>query len=174
MKKFVSLAAALTLVLAMSLNVCAAPSVSKLPTATTASGAAVTVRNTSSQYTLQASSELAAVAGISEEEANSYSAAATMDVHSNEAGDVTLNIVGIKAGDSVIVLHKCSIHGWEKLPATVSNGAVTATFHNFSPVVVFVKAGAASPKTADAGVTTAAIIAVIAIAGLVASKKKFA
>lgn len=174
MKKFVSLAAALTLVLAMSLNVCAAPSVSKLPTATTASGADVSVKNTSSQYTLQATSELVGVASISEEEAKSYSAAVTVDVSAKEAGDVTLNIPGIKAGDSVIVLHKCSVHGWEKLPATVSNGAVTATFHNYSPVVVFVKAGAASPKTADAGITTAAVVAVIAIAGLVVSRKKFA
>ena len=174
MKKFVSLVAALTLVLAMGLNVCAAPSVSKLPTATSASGAEVLVRNTSAQYTLQAVKELAAVAGISEEEAKAYSAAVTIDVSAKEAGDVTLNVAGIKAGDAVLVLHKCSVHGWEKLPATVGNGTVTATFHNYSPVVVFVKAGAASPKTADAGVTTAVVVAMIAIAGLVVSKRKFA
>jgi len=174
MKKFASVVAALTLVLAMSLNVCAAPSVSKLPTATTATGATVTVKNTSAQYTKQAVAELAAAAGISAEEAKSYSAAVTIDVSAKEAGDVTLNVAGIKAGDAVIVLHKCSVHGWEKLPATVGNGTVTASFHNYSPVVIFVKAGAASPKTADAGITTAAAVAVIAMAALAVSKKKFA
>ena len=80
MKKIVSLAAALTLVFAMSLSVCAAPSVSKLPTATTASGAAATVKNTSSAYTKQAVAELAALAGISAEEAATYTAAVTVDV----------------------------------------------------------------------------------------------
>lgn len=174
MKKIVSLAAALTLVFAMSLSVCAAPSVSKLPTATTASGAAATVKNTSSAYTKQAIAELAALAGISAEEAATYTAAVTVDVSAKEAGDVTLNVAGIKAGDAVIVLHKCSVHGWEKLPATVGNGTVTASFHNYSPVVIFVKAGAASPKTADASLTTAACVAMLAVAGLVVSKKRFA
>lgn len=174
MKKFASVVAALTLVLAMSLNVCAAPSVSKLPTATTASGAVVTVKNTSEENTKQAVAQLATVAGVSAEEAKTYSAAVAIDVSAAEAGDVTLNIAGIKAGDAVIVLHKCSVHGWEKLPATVGNGTITVAFHNYSPVIIFVKAGAASPKTADAGITTAAAVAVIAIAALAVSKKKFA
>lgn len=189
MKKIVSLVAALTLVFAINLSVCAAPSVSKLPTATspdvtvsqlptgtTAGGAEATIKNTSSQYTRQAVSVLAAVAGISAEEAKTYTPIATFDVSAKETGNITFNIAGVKATDAVIVLHKCSQHGydWEKLPASAGNGTVTATFHSFSPVVIFVKAGAASPKTADASMTTAALVAMIAVAGLVISKKKFA
>lgn len=176
MKKIVSLAAACMLILAMSLNVCAAPSVSKLPSAiaTADESMKVDVKNTSAQYTKNARSVLAQAAQISEEEASTYTAISTFNLSAAEPGEIKIFIAGIKAGDEVIVLNKCAVHDWESIPAVAGNGFVIGTFHNYSNVVVFVKAGATSPKTADAGVAAAAVIAVIAVAGLAVSKKKFA
>lgn len=167
MKKIVSVIAALTLVLAMSLSVCAAPSVSKLPTVS--SGATVT--NTSSSYVKQ--SKEAAGSKV-----DGYEAVTYFNVTSDSNGNITFDVPGLKDGDSVIAMYKCPIHGWTQVVATVSNGQVVLNFACCAtvngPVVIWVKTVAASPKTADAGVTTAAVVAIIAIAGLAISKKKFA
>lgn len=166
MKKIMSVIAALTLVLAMGLNVCAAPSVSKLPGVS----AGVKVTNTSSSYVDQARE----AGNIGDD----YNAAAYFHVSSDESGELAFDIAGVKDGDSIIVMYNCPVHGWQKLTATVSNGQLVVNFTCCATVngqvVVFVKTGAASPKTADAGVTTAAVVAMIAIAGLAISKKKFA
>ncbi len=58
--------------------------------------------------------------------------------------DVTLNVPGIKAGQSVSVLHwNGSV--WENLNVKdVKDGSVTATFTSFSPVAVVLNASAPS------------------------------
>lgn len=52
--------------------------------------------------------------------------------------DVKINVEGVKAGDSIVVLHWSAQKGiWENLPVTnVSDGSVTATFTSFSPVAI--------------------------------------
>lgn len=176
MKKLVSLAAAGMLILGMSLNVCAAPSVSKLPTAVATSGEStnVTVRSTSGQYTRNAKINLPAVAQISEEEAETYQAIATFDLQADKNGEIKIYIAGVKESDHVIVLHQCSVHGWEKIEVKAGNGYVIGNFHDYGAVVVFVKGGVSSPKTADSGITAAVAVAGIAMTGLVLNKKKTA
>ena len=50
---------------------------------------------------------------------------------------VTISVSGIKKGDTVKVLHKCSQHGWETLtPSKTSNGSVTVSVHSLSPIAV--------------------------------------
>ena len=50
---------------------------------------------------------------------------------------VTISVSGIKKGDTVKVLHKCSQHGWETLtPSKTSNGSVTVNVHSLSPIAV--------------------------------------
>lgn len=50
---------------------------------------------------------------------------------------VTISVSGIKKGDTVKVLHKCSQHGWETLtPSKISDGAVTVSVHSLSPIAV--------------------------------------
>lgn len=174
MKKIVSMAVTCILILAMSLGVCAAPSVTKLPIAiaTADESLKVNVKELSSQYTITARSLLSKVAEISEEEASTYEAISSFDLSAKETGEIKIYIAGLKKSDEVIVLHKCSVHDWEELPSKSGDGFVTATFHNYSPVVVFVKADAKSPKTADTGITTAVVVAAIAMTGLVIGKKK--
>ena len=57
-----------------------------------------------------------------------------------EAGtavDVKLAVTGVEAGQKVKVLHQKADGTWESLPVVkVENGAVTATFTSFSPVLV--------------------------------------
>ena len=165
MKKIVSAIVAMTLVLAMSIGVCAAPSVNKLPT--TSAG---TVTNTSAAY-VQQSKEAAGG------KVDGYSAVTYFNATSDKNGEITFDVPGLKDGDKVIAMYKCPIHGWTEVSATVVNGKVTLNFACCAtvngPVVIWVKT-TASPKTADAGLTTAAVVAMIAIAGLVISKKKFA
>ena len=78
--------------------------------------------------------------------------------------DVTLNIPGIKAGQSVSVIH-WNGQLWEKLPVTnVSDGSVTATFTSFSPVAVVVNPVIA-PSTGFNPAYFAAVAMVFALAG---------
>lgn len=60
---------------------------------------------------------------------------------------VTFSVAGVKAGDTITVLHKKTDGTWENLPGTVGNGTVTATFTSFSPVV-FVRTAAAATDSA--------------------------
>lgn len=53
------------------------------------------------------------------------------------AVDVKLAVTGLKAGQVVKVLHQMADGTWESLPVvSTENGAVTATFTSFSPVIV--------------------------------------
>lgn len=57
---------------------------------------------------------------------------------------VTIAVSGIKKGDTVKVLHKCSQHGWETLtPSNVSDGSVTVSVDSLSPIAVVRTATAA-------------------------------
>lgn len=54
-----------------------------------------------------------------------------------KAVDVKLAVTGVEAGQKVKVLHQKADGTWESLPVVkVENGAVTATFTSFSPVLV--------------------------------------
>lgn len=143
----------------------------------------------------EAESKLETVAKV--DDPAEYEQAATFEISGTiEEGKVaviTFEVAGVKSGDDVVVLHK-GARGWEPRPATAGNGTVTAEFESFSPVVIYVKAntsqpvpeqpaveqpapqqpaGTVSPKTADTSVVFVAGVAVIAVAGLVISKKKF-
>lgn len=72
-------------------------------------------------------------------------------------GSVTLTfaIPAVKANTAVVVLHYTG-SGWEVVPSTVSNGAVSATFTSLSPVVVLTQSTTTpgtgtvtSPQTSD-------------------------
>lgn len=57
---------------------------------------------------------------------------------------ITISVTGIKKGDTVKVLHKCSLHGWETLtPSNVSDGSVTVSVDSLSPIAVVRTATAA-------------------------------
>lgn len=191
MKKFVSLAAALTLVLAMGLNVCAADSVSAKVTVTETKNASNVSSTVGTQENkTEATNNLETVAKV---DAKEFTPVATLEVTGTiapgQTAEITFGVPGVKAADTVVVLHKGAA-GWDQRPATAGNGTVTAEFTSFSPVVIFVKeaaasqpsagsaaqpaAGTASPKTADASMATAACVAVLAVAGLAISRKRFA
>lgn len=56
----------------------------------------------------------------------------------------TFAAVGVKSGDNVVVLHLKADGQWEKLAANVpGDGAITATFHSFSPILWAVVPGEA-------------------------------
>lgn len=176
MKKIVSLATALTLIFVMSLSVCAAPSVSaqvKVPEATNAKNVAVVAA--SAAVKKEATNALTAVANV---KANEYTAIAAVNVSGTiEAGKtatVKFEVPGVKSTDTVIVLQKTATGGWIKVPVTAGNGTISVEFTSLSEIVIFVKAGAASPKTADASLTTASFVALLAVAGLAFSRKKIA
>lgn len=108
-------------------------------------------------------------------------------------GKATIAVPGVKAGANILVLH--FVNGaWETItPDEVADGAVTATFTSFSPVVIVelaAKDGAtetpagtpaaqttgstgtvASPKTGESA-SVLAIIAVICLAGVAVCGKK--
>lgn len=86
--------------------------------------------------------------------------------------DVTLKPAGVTGNDTVIVLHKSSINGWEVVPSTVAwDGSVTATFTDLSPVaIVTLKTtavngnGPTSPATGDVNVACGLIAAALLLA----------
>ncbi len=49
---------------------------------------------------------------------------------------VTFNVPGVKAGDSILILHFHMGYWQEIIPVSVGNGTVTAVFKDFSPVAV--------------------------------------
>ena len=62
---------------------------------------------------------------------------APADYVEGTAVDVKLAVTGVEAGQKVKVLHQKADGTWESLPVVkVENGAVTATFTSFSPVLV--------------------------------------
>lgn len=88
---------------------------------------------------------------------------------------ITFKVNGIKAGDTVILLHYVSDEkGWEKLSTTTGNGTVTATFNSLSPVA-FIKLADAdtSPKTGEpVSLMLAGAAVVVGTVGTVISKKR--
>ena len=92
-----------------------------------------------------------------------------------------LTASGIKAGDSVYILHQKQDGSWEVIiPDSVEDGIVTATFTSLSPVIIVkgeipadTAAGVKSPKTGESTVPFYAV-AIICFAGAVYSTKKFA
>lgn len=172
MKKFVSMVVALTLIFAMSLSVCAAaPSVSTATKVLGPNGKEVVVNKLSDAAVSDAKDAFAKHLGDSAKE---YTAAVAVDIEGQGPGNYTISVPNVKSGAAVIILHKLSDGTYEIIEGTVVNGTVTAYFKSFSPVIIFVKASAVSPKTADASLTTAACVAMLAAAGLAISKKKFA
>ena len=176
MKKIMSTVVALTLIFAMSLSVCAAPSVQAASGVTGPNGAPVTIKELSEAKLSDAKNAVKNVVGA---KADNYKAAVAVDIIATEPGDYEIEAAGLNGlkPEEVIVLHECKQHNrWEVVEVvSVGNGKLVARFdHGFSPVVIFVKASAVSPKTADASMTTAACVAMIAVAGLAISKKKFA
>lgn len=76
---------------------------------------------------------------------------------------VTMNVPGVVAGQSISVLHMKADGSWEVLPVNkVENGAVTATFTSFSPVAIV--SGAGSPKTGNV-LPMAGVMMIIFLAG---------
>lgn len=79
--------------------------------------------------------------------------------------DVTMNVPGVKAGDTISVLHWSAQKGlWENLPVvSVADGTVTATFTSFSPVAIV--RGATAPGTGYEAPVALIAVLVIAAAG---------
>lgn len=76
---------------------------------------------------------------------------------------VTMNVPGVVAGQSISVLHQKADGTWEILPVNkVGNGTVTATFTSFSPVAIV--SGAGSPKTGSV-LPMAGVMMIIFLAG---------
>lgn len=58
-----------------------------------------------------------------------------LDVTGTPGVPVTFNVAGVTASSNILVLHYNGTN-WEAVPATVSEGKVTATFNSFSPVAI--------------------------------------
>lgn len=92
-----------------------------------------------------------------------------------------LSANGIKAGDSVYILHQKQDGTWEVIiPDSVEDGVVTATFTSLSPVIIVkgeipagTDTGVKSPKTGESAMPIFAV-AVICFAGAALTAKKFA
>ena len=83
---------------------------------------------------------------------------------------LTFNVPGIVAGQSVYVLHQKADGSWEKItPDAVGNGTVTATFTSLSPVAIV--AANASAQTGEAA-PYALIGAIVCFMGVLFCLKK--
>jgi hypothetical protein len=83
---------------------------------------------------------------------------------------ITFNVPGIVAGQSIYVLHQKADGTWEKItPDAVGNGTVTATFTSLSPVAIV--AANASAQTGEA-VPYALIGAIVCFMGVLFCLKK--
>lgn len=89
-----------------------------------------------------------------------------------KSATITFQVSGVKAGQSVSVLHQTSTGTWEVLPATAGDGTITATFTSLSPVAFVINnaASTTSPKTGTA--SAAAVLAVVSLAGAAVCGKK--
>lgn len=89
----------------------------------------------------------------------------------NGPTNITMNVPGITAGQSVVVLHQMSNGAWEVVPiVAVSAESVTATFTSLSPVAIITWA---SPKTGE-GFPAVGIICVACLFGAAFCVKKYA
>lgn len=198
-KKIMAVVVAAMMICVMMVTASAAPSpsVSEVPSATavTASGAAVEVTITAvtaekaPAALKEAHREIVAAAsvdaflesvGVEVKEENLAVQSifdVEVDVQPGEVVKVTFAIPSVKSGDVVVVLHKGD-NGWESLPVVVADGSVTATFADFSPVVILTQSDAPagdvqSPQTGDmTSVVLACGILVFAVAVAFSLKRR--
>lgn len=198
-KRILALACAMTLVFGMSLTVSAAGSSSADKAASTAvqntQGEVVSTTNSTGQVltgaTLAEFAETTGISGVagaklgvvSNETAKSMIAEANKVVGSGAfiativdlqvpagtgTATFTLSCPNVWKGQSVKILHLKSDGTYEVItPSSVANNAVTFTMSSYSPIALVIDTTA--PKTADAGLATGLMIAVLAMAGAVAS-----
>lgn len=199
-KKFLALVCAMTMVVGMSMSVCAAGSSSASAVASTATAPTATsaVGQTIADTTLEAFDKEASVettvAGATVEkatieEAKTLTAAATKTIGSGAfiasivdikvptgtgAAQFTLKgISNVWAGQKVTVLHLKADGTVEAItPDKVANNEVTFTLTSYSPVAIVVDTtGTASPKTRDI-VVAMSIIAMLALCGATVAGRK--
>lgn len=86
----------------------------------------------------------------------------------------TLTCSNVWKGQNVRILHLKSDGTYEVItPSSVENNAVTFTMTSYSPIAIVIDTAAlASPKTADTGLAAGMLIAVLAMAGAVAYRRK--
>ena len=91
--------------------------------------------------------------------------------------DITFKVKGVTASTKGAILHYNGSE-WEKLPTTMGDGTMSATFTSLSPVAFVVdrttlaSGTATSPQTSASGAATAAILGLAALTGACGLKKK--
>ena len=178
MKKVVSVMAALILCFAMSVTCFAASPVKVTAKATNVTVAEVTEKQATAIAQVATKEGLKTVLG--DKFTETASVIATFDLQGT-AGEVELNVTGIKAGDSVVVLHWVDgdmTKAPEVLSATASDGAIKFTTSSLSPFAIVKLASAdgsaASPKTGEATMAVVALMLLSAAGIVVLNRKKLA
>ena len=178
MKKVVSVMAALILCFAMSATCFAASPVKVTAKSTNVTVAEVTEEQATAIAQVATKEGLKTVLG--DKFTETASVIATFDLQGT-AGEVELNVTGIKAGDSVVVLHWVDgdmTKAPEVLSATASDGAIKFTTSSLSPFAIVKLASAdgsaASPKTGEATMAVVALMLLSAAGIVVLNRKKLA
>lgn len=178
MKKVVSVMAALILCFAMSVTCFAASPVKVTAKSTNVTVAEVTEEQSAVIAQVATKEGLKTVLG--DKFTETASVIATFDLQGT-AGEVELNVTGIKAGDSVVVLHWVDgdmTKAPEVLSATASDGAIKFTTSSLSPFAIVKLASAdgsaASPKTGEATMAVVALMLLSAAGIVVLNRKKLA
>ena len=178
MKKVVSVMAALILCFAMSVTCFAASPVKVTAKSTNVTVAEVTEGQATAIAQVATKEGLKTVLG--DKVTETASVIATFDLQGT-AGEVELNVTGIKAGDSVVVLHWVDgdmTKAPEVLSATASDGAIKFTTSSLSPFAIVKLASAdgsaASPKTGEATMAVVALMLLSAAGIVVLNRKKLA
>lgn len=178
MKKVVSVMAALILCFAMSVTCFAASPVKVTAKSTNVTVAEVTEGQATAIAQVATKEGLKTVLG--DKFTETASVIATFDLQGT-AGEVELNVTGIKAGDSVVVLHWVDgdmTKAPEVLSATASDGAIKFTTSSLSPFAIVKLASAdgsaASPKTGEATMAVVALMLLSAAGIVVLNRKKLA
>ena len=180
-KRILALACAMVMVFAMSLSVCAAPSVTdealvsggvELNTEVLAE-IAKTTTVTSGTATIKAVSQNKAAESIQAAEVlcgSNAIVAAVFDMEASAGGTFTVACPKVAKGMNVVVLHQLDNGTWETIkPSSIANGSITFSINSFSPVAIVVN-GTAS-KTADMA-AMAAVMALVSAAGAAVCSKK--
>lgn len=194
-KRILALACAMTLVFGMSLTVCAAGSPGSGSAASSATQSdKVSVDNSTGQVltsatieefakttTISSGVEGATITAVPASTAKAMIAEANKIAGANTfiasivdlqvpagtgTATFTLACPNVWKGQNVCILHLKSDGTYEVIkPSSVENNAVTFTMTSYSPIAIVIDT--ASPKTADAGLATGMLIAVLAMAGAV-------
>ena len=198
-KRILALVCAMTMVVGMSMTVCAAGSSSSSATASSTASTAAIVESATGQTIAETTLDRFAgeakvettVAGAKIEQATAAQATALVSEATKTIGKGAFiaSVVDIKvpagtgaaqfkisgisnvwAGQSVTILHQKADGSIEAIkPDKVENNAVTFTLTSYSPIAVVVNT--TSPKTRDI-VVAMSIIAVLALAGAAVAGKK--